>query len=169
MKCLVCGREYDERAKDKCPRCAFPIIGMTEETEENRRWAQEQAAQYADHLLASCSVSLSVFAYASYVDGTMHFREEREFVLARGEDLKRNRIFWNTQEFAANRELKLDVIFRRRNGMNILERHLKMQVKPPHVSAPWKAGLLVHPDLTAAIVVGNADAFSRSRDFDLLM
>ncbi|MDO5475648.1 MAG: hypothetical protein Q4F43_00870 [Eubacteriales bacterium] len=168
MKCLVCGNEFDGASADRCPRCAYPIIGITEETEETRQWAREQAEEYTRQLLDQCSISLTVYAYASYADGTMHFREEREFLLAGGENLRKNRIFWNDQEFSRNRDLNLDVVFRRRNGLNILEKHLKLHIAPPAAPSPWKAGVRINPDLTAAVVVGNVNSYSRSETFDLL-
>lgn len=163
MKCQLCAREIRDNVSE-CPRCGFPAINTTDESEETRRYMQKQADQFAAGLLKDYSVSVKVYAYDRKEDGSLSFKEEREMPLAPQGSLLYGQTFWNEQEFSANKKLTLDLVCRGRGKEN----RVQVTALSPALPAPWKAGVLVYRDLTAAVIVGNEDVNTTSETFDLL-
>lgn len=62
MKCLVCGKEYDQNSMGKCPVCSFQgvtTIGAMDD--KQRRDFEDMARKYREHFLSN--VKLSIVAY----------------------------------------------------------------------------------------------------------
>ena len=163
MKCQLCAREIRDNVSE-CPRCGFPPINITYESEETARYIQQQADQFADNLLKDFSVSVRVYAYDQKEDGSLSFKEEREMPLAPQGSLLYRKTFWNEQEFSANKKITLDLVCRGRGKEN----RVKVTAPAPALPAPWKAGVKVGRDLTAAVVIGSEEVNTASATFDLL-
>ena len=163
MKCQLCTREMKEGLSE-CPRCGFPVIAVTDDNEGTRAWIRKQADQYAEALLEKYSVGITVYAYTQNPGGALTFKEEREMPLAQAGSLRYRDVAWNSQEFNENKKITLNLVCR--NGKK--ETRAQVSADRPSVPAPWKAGIKVNADLTAAVVIGNENSFATSGTFDLL-
>lgn len=163
MKCLCCGMDFSVDL-GKCPRCKFPVIGLTDDSEESRKQLLKMAADYRKKHWHECKVFLEV--YSNKIKNYEVVTEAKEYILL-GETSKMpsGGIRWNAEKFARlNGDCKLNVAIECEGTDRKL---IKLSVANPKINDFWQVGLKKKTDDAYCIVVGNEAKYTESAEFDV--
>lgn len=97
MKCLVCGKNYED---NECPRCGFPDLQMPlgEDLEEARKKVQPMIDTYRKSFLQKVEVGVKIYHWKDE-NGTLAVDHEEKRAFGSGNDIY-GKTVWLDQKFA---------------------------------------------------------------------
>lgn len=105
MKCVVCGKEFNDNS---CPVCQFPVIKFPGDPTEGMRAMKHKIDAFRDHFLSQVSVGIVTYTWKDG-DGMIVLDKENELDFGTGTQLY-NGVCWISQKFARIPDVKsLDI------------------------------------------------------------
>lgn len=95
MRCIVCGREYED---DKCPVCNFPKVEFPADPEEGLRAMKPTIDAYRDNFLNQVSIRIMTYQWKDD-NGVIAMDSKKQIPIGTGKELREG-TKWLAEKFA---------------------------------------------------------------------
>lgn len=163
MRCVVCGKEFFDKA---CPACQFPVIKFPGDPTEGMRAMKPKIDAYRDNFLAHVSVGIVTYTWKDG-DGAIVLDKENELYFGTGAQLDQGEC-WISQKFARTPDVKnLDVQLVVYNNGNRTVR--KMSLPNLFETELQEIGAALDEDLNIQLLLRNDSAQTKSNKEPLFL
>lgn len=163
MKCNVCG--YDKITNDvgNCPVCGFPIIYLSDDSNENKQMMKNLVNDYRKNNLSFIKISLVIYEHK--LENEVLKPIKKVITLATANELTEGKILWNKQDFArVEEDLELELEIQK---FTLAPRKVTCKIKAPNLKELWKVGVELKKDLSIVLVIGNEKIYTKSAPIEI--
>ena len=163
MKCKVCGYDKIKDNVGSCPVCGFPVIYLSDDSNENKQMMENLVNDYRRNNLSFIKISLVIYEHK--LENEVLKPIKKVITLATVSELTEGKILWNKQDFArVEEDLELELEIQK---FTLAPRKVTCKIKAPNLKELWKVGVELTKNLSIILVVGNEKVYTKSVPIEL--
>ena len=163
MKCKVCGYDKIKDNVGSCPVCGFPVIYLSDDSNENKQMMENLVNDYRRNNLSFIKISLVIYEHK--LENEVLKPIKKVITLATVSELTEGKILWNKQDFArVEEDLELELEIQK---FTLAPKKVTCKIKAPNLKELWKVGVELTKNLSIILVVGNEKVYTKSVPIEL--